>query len=403
VNKIYMKMRRNVHRLKNSKKQTGFSMLEAVVVVGVLLALAVGGFLSYGQITENAKIAKVKSTVSEVYTAVMVNQIDGDPTTSAAEVIDRFNESSKKIRVDIRPGESDELLAAMPSETYNPKSGDAFCVTASMIEEEQIFAEMGDCSFPADEDTLPEEPEPTQSPAPVIDHDPIMETTWNTTDPLCRRISLPISGDVNVKMSSPDGSHSTFTNVGKTLHDISFPNAGEHRVILEGTFDKWGGLNWLDNKCLISVDRWGETGTTNLDHAFHNADNLKKVTAIPSTTKNLTAAFKEVGSDFTLGNLNTSSVTNMKDTFNGAVKFKGDISNWDTSEVSHMGWMFYNATEFNSDLSKWKTPNVTTMTYMFYLAKEFNRDLSGWSVAQVTGRNGFDAGATNWILPKPKF
>jgi type II secretory pathway pseudopilin PulG len=60
------KWAKRIRRSLNARLETGFSMLEAVVVVGVLLALAVGGFLAYGPITQNAKIAKMKSAASEV-------------------------------------------------------------------------------------------------------------------------------------------------------------------------------------------------------------------------------------------------------------------------------------------------------------------------------------------------
>ena len=66
--------KKNFKKLKMYKLQTGFTMLEAVVVVGVLLALAVGGFFSYGSITQNAKMAAVNSAASSIYTAILVAQ-----------------------------------------------------------------------------------------------------------------------------------------------------------------------------------------------------------------------------------------------------------------------------------------------------------------------------------------
>lgn len=74
-------------------------MLEAVVVVGVLLALAVGGFLAYGQITENAKKATVETAASSVYTAALAAEVDGDPTTGWQKVQDEYNASQDQIKV----------------------------------------------------------------------------------------------------------------------------------------------------------------------------------------------------------------------------------------------------------------------------------------------------------------
>jgi type II secretory pathway pseudopilin PulG len=404
-------MRRTVPGLTNFRDGSGFSMLEAVVVVGVLLALAVGGFLSYGQITENAKIAKVKSTASEVYTAVMVNQIDGDPNTSSAEVIDRFNASSKKIRVDIRPGESDILIAAMPTDTYNPKSGDAFCVTASMIEEERIFAEMGDCSTPAEdnensseENQEPETPEsqeptvpPTQEPTtppeqvlppiPSLDHDPIMETTWNTSiATTCQQITLPVTKpEDNLMVDWGDGTGlKPFSTISP-----NYGNIGKVKIALNGKFEIWNGAGtaFTDSKCLTSVDRWGETGTTNLTSAFAESDSLENVEAIPSTTISLTAAFKNVDSDFTIGKLNTSNVAEMGSMFAGAKNFNKPVE-FNTPKLTSVSNMFYNAKKFDSAVAL-NTSQVTSLFYMFHGASEFNQPLNFNTSKVVNFKNTF--------------
>jgi hypothetical protein len=109
-------------------------MLEAVVVVGVLLALAVGGFISYGSITENAIKAKVKAAASDVHTGVVVASIDGDPNTQPQSVIDAWNASTDKIRVVI----------------LEPASGgtnvdEDFCISATNTENPSITAREGFC------------------------------------------------------------------------------------------------------------------------------------------------------------------------------------------------------------------------------------------------------------------
>lgn len=115
--------------------ETGFSMLEAVVVVGVLLALAVAGFFAYGPITENAKKAKVKSAASEVHTAVLVASSDGDVNTLPKNVIDDWNGSTGKIRVEIlKPTTGDTSL-----------NGD-FCIQATNVESPYITAREGSCA-----------------------------------------------------------------------------------------------------------------------------------------------------------------------------------------------------------------------------------------------------------------
>lgn len=121
---------RKTHRL-----ETGFSMLEAVVVVGVLLALAVGGFIAYGPITENSKKAAVKEAASSVHTAVVVADIDGDSETQPEDAIANWNNSTDKIKVEI-----------LPHATGSSSLNSDFCVEATNQEDSKITAQSGDCT-----------------------------------------------------------------------------------------------------------------------------------------------------------------------------------------------------------------------------------------------------------------
>lgn len=123
--------------------ETGFSMLEAVVVIGVLLALAIGGFLAYGSIAANAKMAHTADVASQVHTAVLVASSDGNPETSGENIISGWNASTDQIRV--------ELLSAATS------SSDA-CVKATWLQDETITANRGSCTAAAPAE--PAAPEP---------------------------------------------------------------------------------------------------------------------------------------------------------------------------------------------------------------------------------------------------
>jgi type II secretory pathway pseudopilin PulG len=90
-----------VNKYRALLKENGFSMLEAVVVVGVLLALAAGGFIAYDKITENAKTASVEAAASSVYTAALAAESDGDSATTSALVQGDFNNSQDAIKVTI--------------------------------------------------------------------------------------------------------------------------------------------------------------------------------------------------------------------------------------------------------------------------------------------------------------
>ena len=93
----------------------------------------------------------------------------------------------------------------------------------------------------------------------------------------------------------------------------------------------------------------------------------------------------------------------MSNMFNNAIKFNGSIGNWNTSKVTNMNYMFYGAIKFNQPIGKWNTNNVEyanmfsvsmfnqslvtsgnqwnvskviNMEWMFYNATVFNRDIS---------------------------
>lgn len=134
MNTSLLKARQLIYNFKSFKLETGFSMLEAVVVVGVLLALAVSGFFSYGAITENAKIAKVKSAASEIHTGVLVASSDGDASTQPQNVIDNWNGSTDAIFVEI----------LKPTTGESSSNGD-FCIQATNKQNSKITAKTGAC------------------------------------------------------------------------------------------------------------------------------------------------------------------------------------------------------------------------------------------------------------------
>lgn len=145
----------------NSGLQTGFSMLEAVVVVGVLLAIAVGGLFAYGPIVQNAKLAKLKSAASEVYTAATVYQVDGDPKTKPQDALDAWNASSTSIKV----GFFDTKVVAVPAMMaavgeYVPPEGADFCIQATDAGQPDLDAKSGDCPVPASDGASPTPTEP---------------------------------------------------------------------------------------------------------------------------------------------------------------------------------------------------------------------------------------------------
>lgn len=76
--------------------EDGFSLLELVVAVGILLVLTVGGLLAYNGITKNARVAAVESAASEVLTGAVANQLDNKNNTNAVDAETEWNATSKK-------------------------------------------------------------------------------------------------------------------------------------------------------------------------------------------------------------------------------------------------------------------------------------------------------------------
>ena len=211
----------------------------------------------------------------------------------------------------------------------------------------------------------------------IRDTSPVMITTWNTgLDPRCQEITLPLGGSLDGSVTWGDG-----TKDSKTSH--VFAAAGEVTIRIDGKFSRWGGIRevWTDSVCLVSVDRWGETGTRDLSEAFREANNLKHVEEIPSSATNMSEAFYLVQSDFTIGRLDTSNVTDMRRMFAGAKTFNQPV-NFDTANVTDMNSMFQNAEAFNQPVN-FDTAKVTGMHMMFYNSYAFNQPVN-FDTAKVT-------------------
>lgn len=76
---------KKVAERREAAKDAGFSLLELVVAVGILLVLTVGGLLAYNGITDNARTAAVESAASEVYTSAAAYEADNQTDTVASD------------------------------------------------------------------------------------------------------------------------------------------------------------------------------------------------------------------------------------------------------------------------------------------------------------------------------
>lgn len=107
------------------KGQDGFSLLELVVAVGVLLALSVGGFLAYSGHVHRAKVGVTEAAAQEVYTGAHLAREQGKPVKTAET---EFNATTTKI-------------ATTANETPN-----GICTFAQHADDEDIHASRGECS-----------------------------------------------------------------------------------------------------------------------------------------------------------------------------------------------------------------------------------------------------------------
>lgn len=384
--------RRNIIALR--KLETGFSMLEAVVVVGVLLALAVTAFFAYGPITENAKNAKVKAAASEVHTAVVVASVDGDSTTKPQDVLDAWNDSTDEILVEI----------LKPEDGGTRPNGD-FCIQATDLTNPSITAQAGTCSDVIDDGELPGEelPDPPARPA-------VMKTTWNTSIAAdygldCEgSITLPLTGEVDATVDWGDGTVEHFTT---ELPEHPYGTPGEKNIVINGTFTGWVGEDWPDwsSDCITKVTEWGETGTTDLEGGFYASANLTDIPQIPSTATKMAWMFNDaINFNADISDWNTSNVTDMSYMFEAAESFNQNIGGWNTSNVKNMHAMFNLATSFNQDISNWNTSQVTDMGDMFRWNEIFNQPVGKWDTSKVTdmssmflGNVAFDQDLSLWI------
>lgn len=91
------------------KDESGFSLIDVVVTVAIIVAISVGGFIAYNGIIMNAKQGAVQFAATNVYRAAATYENDGDDSTNACTAVQEYNSSSEGIDVTLLvPNEADE-------------------------------------------------------------------------------------------------------------------------------------------------------------------------------------------------------------------------------------------------------------------------------------------------------
>ena len=73
--------------------QKGFSLLELVVAVGIVLVLSAVGLLSYSSFTDSARKTATENEAKQAYGKVMAYAIDNDPSTDPMSVDEEYNKT----------------------------------------------------------------------------------------------------------------------------------------------------------------------------------------------------------------------------------------------------------------------------------------------------------------------
>lgn len=128
---MFINIKRYFKRYNQDVSDSGFSLLELVVAVGILLVLTVGGLLAYNGITRNARVAAVQSAASEVYTGAVAYDSNGQDYKLAEG---EWNGSSKK-----KDGEASVVVSS--DKPGGEDSG--ICVSAVMTEYPDIRVNRG--------------------------------------------------------------------------------------------------------------------------------------------------------------------------------------------------------------------------------------------------------------------
>jgi surface protein len=203
-------------------------------------------------------------------------------------------------------------------------------------------------------------------------------TTWdteNTGTSASNQITIPGTGAgysysiywESLSSSTATGTIATSTSASQT---ITFPEPGQYKVAIKGTYPRIYFNNGGDKLKILTVEQWGSPAWTTMQSAFYGCANL----TVPATDAP-----------------NLSGVTIMNSMFQGATSFNNPVNHWDVSNVTTMRTVFFGATSFNQSLNNWNTASVTDMYKMFLGASMFNGTIGNWNVSKVLSMRGMFA------------
>ncbi|KXJ99496.1 MAG: hypothetical protein UZ19_OD1000420 [Parcubacteria bacterium OLB19] len=226
-------------------------------------------------------------------------------------------------------------------------------------------------------------------------------TTWdteNTGTSANNQITIPGTGAgysysiywESLSSSTATGTIATSTSASQT---ITFPEPGEYKVAIKGTYPRLFFFNNGDKLKILTVEQWGSNLWTSMAGAFYGCANLTvpatdapDLSGVTGTTPSISSMFR--GATSFNQSINhwviTSNIRDLGSMFRDATSFNQPLDNWNISHITNFSYMFDGATSFNQDITGWDTSNVTTMRSMFSNATAFDQDLSTWDVSSAT-------------------
>lgn len=439
INKDNVKKFNNKTRLNN---EDGFSLMELVIAIGLVLILTVGGLIGYNFLNRNAKEATTEAAAASVLRKAMVNESDimSDANYKTAEI--EYNQNAQKndnsndpkitVEANIDEEKNEIVVIAMYKGTNIKVEKRA--KLASSIENVIDDIEKGE-----EEDNKEDEKDP------VVGEQVISKFTYKC-DVESTGSLLPITvSDKEVEVYATNSSTNQTEKVsletdpmlGLDLFSTTFKAGIEYKVKAIGQYDILASIEndtigvgkGLSN-CLVSIDEIGEDTGVEGVMALGGENFVDVPDSIPSSVTSLSGAFahspkfndssvskwdvsnvKEINSLFEnatsfnqpLDNFNEAKIGNLTKTFKNAKSFNQNISDWDVSNVKNMAQIFNGATSFNSDIGNWDVSNVTLFSRAFEDAHKFNQDLNDWNVENAESLTGMFRKAYDFNKPLNKW
>ena len=103
----------------SKRDERGFSLIDVVVTVAIIVALSVGGFIAYAGLVDSAKQGAVDFAASNVYKSAIVYESDTAADTNACSAVDEYNGNSSEIKVSLMVPKAGVANPSNPDTDFN--------------------------------------------------------------------------------------------------------------------------------------------------------------------------------------------------------------------------------------------------------------------------------------------